>query len=125
MTVETTDGRTTTGVTAIVQNGDPYTYFRDRPVSLAEGAELASGTLSSVVLQRATPLDVPTIAARALLPRARITRHRRVASFEGIAGLTVRSMDDRPIPLQVDGDYVGSVTEARYAVQPGALAVVC
>jgi diacylglycerol kinase family enzyme len=124
MAVQASDGRTTTGVTTIVQNGDPYTYFRDRPVSLAEGARLDSGTLSSVVLERATPLDVPTIAARALLPHARITKHRRVASFEDISTLDVRSLDGRPIPLQVDGDYVGSVTEARYAVQPGALAVI-
>jgi diacylglycerol kinase family enzyme len=124
MIVQTSDGRSATGVTAIVQNGDPYTYFRDRPISLAEGARLDSGTLSSVVLQRATPLDVPTITVRAFLARAHLTNHRRVADFRDIDGVTVRSLDDRPLPLQVDGDYVGSVAQATYTLHPGALAVV-
>jgi diacylglycerol kinase family enzyme len=93
-------------------------------VHLAEGATLDSGTLSAVVLQRATPLDVPTIAFRALAPKARIVDHRRVGHFEGTTEVVVRSADGRPVPLQVDGDHVGSVVEARYTVAPGALAVV-
>ncbi|HEY8584934.1 MAG TPA: diacylglycerol kinase family protein [Capillimicrobium sp.] len=113
-----------TGVTAMVQNADPYTYFNGRPVHLAEGATLDSGTLSAVVLQRATPIDVPTIAFRALAPKARIVDHRRVGHFEGVREVVVRSADGRPVPLQVDGDHVGSVLEARYTVAPGALAVV-
>jgi diacylglycerol kinase family enzyme len=124
MIVESDDGTTATGVTTIVQNGDPYTFFAKKPISLAEPTALDSGSLSSVVLERATPLDVPTIALRAFLPRAHVSKHRRVASFEGVSGLTVRSADDRPLPLQVDGDYVGAVAQARYTVRPGALAVI-
>lgn len=124
MTVETDDGRTATGVTTIVQNGDPYTFFRNRPISLADGAALDSGTLSSVVLERTSPLDVPTIAARAFLPNAHVAKHRRVTAFEAVHALTVRSADARPLPLQVDGDFVGSVTEARFTVRPGGLAVI-
>src|ERR1700759_1134285 len=33
-----------TGVTAIVQNADPYTYFGGRPVRMGEGATLDSGS---------------------------------------------------------------------------------
>jgi diacylglycerol kinase family enzyme len=118
------DGQRTTGVTAIVQNGDPYTYFKGRPVSLAEGATLDSGTLSSVVLERARPIDVPTIAWRALSPHARIVKHRRVGHFAGVDSVVVRTLDGRPIPLQVDGDFVGRVEEARYTIAPRALTVV-
>jgi diacylglycerol kinase family enzyme len=124
MIVEADDGETAVGVTTIVQNGDPYTFFAKKPISLAEGATLDSGTLSSVVLQRATALAVPTIAARAFLPRAHVAKHRRVTAFPAVQGLTVRSEDGRPLPLQVDGDFVGAVTEARYALRPGALAVI-
>jgi diacylglycerol kinase family enzyme len=124
MEVEADGGGHATGVTTIVQNGDPYTYFRDRPISLAEGAALDSGTLSAVVLERTSLLAIPTIAARALAKRLRVVDHRRVAHFEGVHGLTVRSLDERELPLQVDGDYVGTVREARYTVRPGALAVV-
>ena len=30
-------GRTIDGVTVIVQNSDPYTYFRNRPIRIGEG----------------------------------------------------------------------------------------
>ncbi len=124
MDVSADVGQPTSGVTVIVQNGDPYTYFRDRPVSLAEDAALDSGSLSALVLERVSPLDVPTISARALIRRLRLAQHRHIAQYTGVHELTVRSRDDRPVPLQVDGDYVGSVTEAAYTLRPGALAVV-
>src|ERR1700730_13782690 len=34
------------GVTAVVQNGSPFTYFKNRPIEIAEDATLDSGTLS-------------------------------------------------------------------------------
>ncbi len=37
----------------------------------------------------------------------------------------MRSADGRPLPLQVDGDYLGEVTEARYSILPGRADVVC
>src|SRR5437763_92225 len=58
------DGERVRGVTAIVQNGSPYTYFGERPVHLGEGAELDSGDLAGVVLRRARPIEMPTIAFR-------------------------------------------------------------
>src|SRR4051794_36863726 len=36
------EGTETPGVTAIVQNGEIYTYFRDRPIMVGEGATLDS-----------------------------------------------------------------------------------
>jgi len=116
--------RTVQGVTAVVQNGSPFTYFNDRPVDLAEGARLDSGTLAACVLHRVTPLALPMIGWRALSSRAHVARHRQVTGFSGVTELTVRASDDRPLPLQVDGDYLGAVSEARYSVLPGALNVV-
>src|SRR3990170_3207636 len=40
------DGRSAEGITAIAQNSDPYTYFRDQPVRVCGGAALDNGTLS-------------------------------------------------------------------------------
>ena len=37
--------RTLEGVTVIVQNSDPFTYFRKRPIRVAEGAGISSGSL--------------------------------------------------------------------------------
>ncbi len=112
------------GVTAIVQNTTPYTYFAKRPIELAEDVALDDGTLGGVVLHRVSPLDMPTVTWRALSPRARIIKHRRVEQFAGVAGATIRSLDDRGLPLQVDGDYLGELPEIALRVDPGALRVV-
>jgi diacylglycerol kinase family enzyme len=112
------------GVTAIIQNGSPYTYFGNRPVHMGEGADLDSGDLAGIVLKRARPVDVPTIIWRALSRRARVARHRQVDAFAGVTHLKLRSLDERALPLQVDGDYIGEVHEAVVGVTPRGIAVV-
>jgi diacylglycerol kinase family enzyme len=115
---------TIAGVTVIVQNATPYTFFGDRPVEMGEGATLQSGDLAGVVLDRATPIDVPTIITRALSRHFRVSRHRHVHPFSGAQRLVVRSTDERPLPLQVDGDYIGESDEAVFGVRPNGFAVV-
>jgi diacylglycerol kinase family enzyme len=115
---------TVAGVSVIVQNGTPYTYFGDRPVNLGEGADLSSGDLAGVVLERANAIDIPTITWRALSRRGRVARHRRVHAFSGVSGLRARSLEDRPLPLQVDGDFIGLVPEATFGVTPGGISIL-
>jgi diacylglycerol kinase family enzyme len=117
-------GEVIPGVSVFLQNAEPYTYFKDRPVNLVEGAALESGDLSGVVLRRANPVDVPTITFRALSGAARIAEHNGVHAFAGVHEVRVRSVDGRPIPLQVDGDHIDDVTEATYGIAPRALPVV-
>jgi diacylglycerol kinase family enzyme len=76
------------------------------------------------VLKRANPLDVPTVAFRSLNSRAKLSGHRQIHPFAGLSELTIRSIDDRPLPIQVDGDYIGAATEARFDVVPGGLTVI-
>jgi diacylglycerol kinase family enzyme len=118
------DGGTLRGVTAVVQNAENYTYFDNRPIRAGEGAHLESGTFSGIVLDRANPVDAPTIAWRLLSKRARFVDHRHVQDFSDVRELVVSSADERPLPLQVDGDFVGDVDEARFEVRPRGLAVV-
>jgi diacylglycerol kinase family enzyme len=112
------------GVSVFLQNAEPYTYFKSRPVNLVEGAGLNSGDLAGVVLKRARPYDVPTVAFRALSGAARIAKHRGVAAFAGVREAVVRSLDERTIPLQVDGDHVADAREATFTVATNALHVV-
>jgi diacylglycerol kinase family enzyme len=112
------------GVTAVVQNGSPFTYFQNRPIEIAEDTTLDSGTLSGAVLHRARPIDMPFIAWRAFSKRAHLARHRQITPVPGITELTVASADGKLLPLQVDGDYLGEVAEARYSIVPRALNVV-
>jgi diacylglycerol kinase family enzyme len=112
------------GVTALVQNGSPFTYFLNRPIEIIEDVSLESGSLSGAVLHRARPIDMPSIAWRAFSRRARLARHRQISSFRDVTELTVRTADEEPLPLQVDGDYLGEVAEARYSILPQALNVL-
>jgi diacylglycerol kinase family enzyme len=117
-------GATTTGLTVIVQNGDPYTYFARRPVRIVEGASLDDGTIGAVVLERVGPFDVATLGARLLLHGPRVVDHRHVTDLGAVSELRVRSSDGRAFPMEVDGDFIGAGDEAVFGVAPGALAVV-
>ena len=112
------------GVTVVIQNGSPYTYFGDRGVEMAEGAALDSGDLAGLILKRTNPLDIPSIAWRALSPRARVAGHRQIEPFSAQKRLRIRSLDDRPLPVQVDGDFIGSATEHVFSVAPRALTIL-
>ena len=70
------DGHTVEGVTVVVQNADPFTYFGARPIRVCEGAALDNGTLSFAVLERASAIDMPTLIGRLFSARARtVQRH--------------------------------------------------
>jgi len=118
----TAGGETFAGVTAVVQLGEHYTYFHDRPIDLARGATLDGGAFAGVVLRRASVLGIPSLVVRAL--RGGVGRHRDVAGFSGAQSVTVSSATGRALPLQVDGDYIGDVTEARFQIRRRALTVV-
>jgi diacylglycerol kinase family enzyme len=114
------DGRTLEGVTVVVQNSDPYTYFRKRPIRVTEPAGLDTGSLSVAVLKHATPLELLTLIPRLLYGRARtVLRHRQVEGLGELRSLRVEALDDRPFPLHVDRDYIGAYGEVELGVAPG------
>jgi diacylglycerol kinase family enzyme len=120
------------GVTAILQNSDPFTYFGNRPVRVCDGAALDNGTLSLAVLRRATQRDMPTIAGRVLGSgdRSRPAAHRQIDHAENVteALISSTSRDEsgtaRRFPVQVDGDYIGDFAELEASVEPRALTIV-
>jgi len=119
------EGQTLEAVTVVVQNSDPFTYFGRHPIRLGRDVELDSGTLSLTLLRRATPFQLPTLMPRILSGRPdAVAGHRQVETFEGLEDARVVAIDDRPFPLEVDGDHIGDVTEAAYGLSPGVLAVV-
>ena len=122
--VETPAG-TLDGVTVIVQNSDPFTYFGRHPIRVAEGGGLDSGKLALAVLKRATVLEMPTLIPRVFSGRpTSVLRHRQVQGFQPQEHFRVVSTGERPFPLQVDGDFVGEFDEAAYEIAPLSLTVV-
>jgi diacylglycerol kinase family enzyme len=129
MHVETEQGASA-GVTAICQNSDPYTYFKNTEVRICEDIAFDSGSLSLAVLRRAKQRDVPSIGARALNPGWSLTSHRQIDHYAGLteARIESRSKDDeghwRPFPVEVDGDYIGEHGELDLRIDPGSLTVL-
>ena len=108
-----------------MQNGEPFTYLDDKPLAIAEGGgarQPARSPASRCAASR--PRDIPAIALRLLSAKRSVVGHRQIIDFRDVDGLRCVSADGRPIPLHVDGDHIGDVTEAVFGVRPGALAVV-
>ena len=53
-----------------------------------------------------------------------VTGHRSVTGFSDLSDVRIRSRDGRPVPLEVDGDWLGDVTEADFGITPGGLTVI-
>jgi diacylglycerol kinase family enzyme len=117
-------GETVRAVTTLVQNGAAFTYLDDKPIHIAEGGGLDSGSLAGVALRAVRPRDILTIAVRLLSTKRSVAGHPQVHAFAGVDGLRCVSADGRAIPLHVDGDHIGDVTEAVFGIRPGALSVV-
>jgi diacylglycerol kinase family enzyme len=124
MLVSADGGASTSAVTAVVQNGPHYTYFGARPIDLAQGALLDGGSLAAIVLRRANALDAVTLLLRSLIGATTVELHRHVSAFHSASVVTVSSADGRSLPLQLDGDYVGEITEARFELRRRALSVL-
>jgi diacylglycerol kinase family enzyme len=127
----TVDGREPVeGITTIVQNSDPFTYFASRPIRVCEGVEFDDGTLSLAVLKRAAQRDMPTLISRLFSESKPAARHKQVAHFEDVTHAVVETISRdkngtvRPLPLQVDGDYIGERDRIELRVVPGAMTVV-
>src|SRR3954469_2871715 len=118
------------GVTTIVQNSDPFTYFASRPIRVCEGIAIDDGTLSLAVLKRATQRDMPTLINRLFSEKNSAARHKQVAHFDDVAHAVVETVSEdkqgkvRPLPLQVDGDYIGERDRIELKAAPAALTIV-
>lgn len=115
-------GATVQGVTAIVQNADPLTYFGARPIRLDAAAGLATGALAVSVLRRTTPLDLLTLTPRLFAGSG--LRHRHVEPLGSVTAARVTPVDGRPFALEADGEHLGEAVEAVYESAPRSLKLV-
>jgi diacylglycerol kinase family enzyme len=105
---------------AIVQNTAPWTYFGERPVHPSPLASFDEG-LDLFALRR---LHLPSTlrTARQILSKRPDPRGSRVFGLHDQD--TFRLVAQRPLALQVDGDYVGESSEVVFTSEPKALRVV-
>ena len=102
-----------------VANGRPYTYAGPFPVTIAEDADFGGG-LDFAAPREISPAAAPSLALRGF--RGTLAGDRRVLAGHDLDGFDVRC--DRPLPLQVDGEDLGDVTEASFSAERDALEVL-
>ena len=125
-----TGGRKVSGVTALTQNSDPFTFFGNRAVHVCPPVRLSDPFLSMSVLKRGTQLDAATLVPRLLSSRLDASRHGQMETFEEVTEARIRSLSTerdgtvRTFPVQVDGDFIGRFEEVELAVVPDALSIV-
>ncbi|TQS42273.1 diacylglycerol/lipid kinase family protein [Cryptosporangium phraense] len=104
----------------IVQNCSPWTYLGARPVNPCPEASFETGL--DLLALRALRLPSTLRTVWQILSPAPDPHGRQVLRRHDLSGFVLRS--DRPLAAQVDGDYLGELTEMRFTAVPEALRVV-
>lgn len=105
----------------LISNTAPWTYLGRRPLNPSPLASFDSG-LDVFALRRLRTVSTLNAVRQMLSSGRRLPNGRHVLSLHDEAGLTLRS--DRPIALQVDGEYVGEHEYVPFRSVPRALRVV-
>ncbi|HEV3401956.1 MAG TPA: diacylglycerol kinase family protein [Acidimicrobiales bacterium] len=120
--LEFEDGSTVEdGYFSIVLNTNPYTYLGPRPLNVAPGATGENG-LATVTLRTLKVGALLGVTSRALGKGNGVAEHPRVDHRRDQARVTVRG--HRPVPWQVDGDYLGDTEHIVLTPSPHRLPVV-
>jgi len=102
---------------ALVANADPYSYVGRLPLRLPRGAQLEGGL--DVLGPRSFRLrSLPGALRYILTGRTRL----QLVELHNQDRIEIRC--DRPLPLQLDGEDVGDVTEVLFEAERNALSVL-
>jgi diacylglycerol kinase family enzyme len=104
----------------IIGNTTPWTYFRSHPITLTTTASFDAG-LDLVVLRK---LGITrTLWAASGMLTGRGVRGRSSISLHDLREF--RLISDRPLPFEVDGDYLGEREDVHFTSVPSAIRVIC
>jgi diacylglycerol kinase family enzyme len=107
-------------VLAICCNGRPFTYFKRFPVDACPHAQLAL-RLDFFGLSKIRLGTIPRIAWSVLVSRSHIEWKKSRYHHDVPGG---RLTADGPLPVQVDGDYIGESEDLRIDHVPDALDIL-
>lgn len=106
---------------AVAVNSDPYTFLGKRPLHIARGADFNKG-LSLVGFKRLGLASTMLAAAQALFLPGGLTSGGAVSRVDHLTNMTIQSA--KPVPYQVDGDYLGEASEFNISHHPNALDII-
>lgn len=103
---------------AIIQNASPWTYLGDRAINPSPEASFDSGldlfALRSMSLARTSTAGFRLLTGRKPAGEGIVSAH-DLSEF--------RLTADRPLAVQVDGEYIGETTEIEFTAMANALRV--
>lgn len=120
LTVEVEGREPVRTLLAICCNGRPFTYFKRMPVDVCPEATLDGG-LDVFTLSKVRLGTVPRIVWSIFVSRSHV-RWRNAHYDHDVEAITLRA--DRPLPVQVDGDYIGEQRSASIRLVPKGLAIL-
>lgn len=129
LSVQTSDGKSISGISALTQNTHAVTYLRQRPIRISANVSLDDGMLAISVLAQLNQRDLTSLIAR-LLAGTPGSRHRQVTETNKVTGAAIASLSTdsrglpRHFPVQVDGEYIGKRHILNIRVEPNDLTVV-
>jgi diacylglycerol kinase family enzyme len=118
------DGQNVTvddGFFAICLKTNPYTYLGARSFDVAPGTGFAT-PLAVAVLRSVSAINLLGLVAAALRRGGTFGRHGKVTLVRDVVRATVRPY--RPVPYQVDGDYLGDTEHLEFRWEPDHLRLV-
>lgn len=121
LTVEIPDHDPVTGIHyAFVSNSSPWTYLNERPVHTNPGTSFDTGL---GLFAMSTTKVLPSLnVSRQLLSAGSEPKSRKLFRVDDVPRVRITSTE--PIGLQMDGDYLGTRTEADFFATPAALDVI-
>ena len=107
------------GIAVVVQNGRPWTYFGQRPITVSNDAHLEDGRLSATVVDHPRPWDYLPIGWRVFSGKG-AEGHARIRSLAA-PDFCIEPINSPLLDIHVDGDHIGAFPRAEYSVTPGAI----
>lgn len=114
------EGETHRMLFAVCCNARPFTYFKRFPVDACPEATLDGG-LDLLSLAKVRTGTIPRIAWAVLVSRSHVS-WKLSRYWHDLTQAHLRS--ETPLPVQVDGDYVGEWTDASLELVPDALDIL-
>jgi diacylglycerol kinase family enzyme len=120
--VELPNDESIDGYFVLTLNSDPYTFLGGRPLHLVPAATL-DRALAAVTVLTLAPLPFARTVASALGVGRGAESQRAVHVRADIDAFDVHALHS-PLPVQVDGEYLGDVERAEFRYEPEVLRVV-
>lgn len=117
ITVEVEGREVSRAVLAVCSNARPFTYFKRWPIDACPEASLDSG-LDIFALRKVHLATIPRVAWGILVSRSHIKW--RISRYEHDVSRFTLSADE-PMPVQVDGEYLGERSHADFTLVRSAL----